>query len=104
MKKQAVENWFTRLEFSKKLLLLESAASMILVVTVAVISIRGGDISILSALTGGSVLMNGTVSAFYLWKSKCENRAKYAQAFIAKFAEQYGFDNALRITEFVIRD
>ena len=41
---------------------------------------------------------------FYLWKSKNENRAKYAQRFINRFADKYGADTALRIAEIVLKD
>lgn len=43
-------------------------------------------------------------STMYVWKSKCENRAKYAQQFIKDFADQYGLDAALQISELVLRE
>ena len=43
-------------------------------------------------------------SAMYAWKSKCENRAKYAQQFIKEFADTYGLDAALQISELVLRE
>jgi len=39
-----------------------------------------------------------------LWKSKNENRAKYAQRFLKQFASQYGADVALRAAEIVLKD
>ena len=97
-------NWFADMEFSKKLLLIQCAASALLVLAVVIVALRGGDITILATLAGGTVLMDGTVSGFYLWKSKNENRAKYAEQFALEFAEKYGFDSAVRITEIVLRD
>ena len=46
----------------------------------------------------------GVCIGYYCWKSKNENRAKYAQRFINKFAEQYGVDAALRAAETVLKD
>ena len=46
----------------------------------------------------------GIFSAMYAWKSKCENRAKYAQKFVKEFADQYGLDAALHISEIVLRE
>ena len=44
------------------------------------------------------------VNAFYLWKAKNENRAKYAQKFLDDFAEKYGADTAVRMAEVVLKD
>lgn len=43
-------------------------------------------------------------SAFYLWKAKNENRAKYAQKFITELTEQYGADIAIRIAQLVLKE
>lgn len=40
----------------------------------------------------------------YAWKSKNENRAKYAQKFVLDFADKYGIDAAIRIAEVVLKD
>lgn len=45
-----------------------------------------------------------TICAFYLWKAKNENRAKYAQKFMEKWAEKYGADAVIQITDIVTRD
>jgi len=39
-----------------------------------------------------------------MWKSKNENRAKYAQKFVLDFADKYGIDAAIRIAEVVLKD
>ena len=46
----------------------------------------------------------GVATGFYLWKSKNENRAKYAQKFLKQFADKYGADVALRAAEIVLKD
>lgn len=43
-------------------------------------------------------------SAFYLWKAKNENRAKYAQDYITLVANTYGIDMAIRLAEVVLKD
>ena len=60
--------------------------------------------SAIAALTGTSFVTDGAWGGFYYWKSKNENRAKYAQRFLNKFADKYGADAALRATEIVLKD
>ena len=60
--------------------------------------------SALAALAGTSFVVDGTWGGFYLWKSKNENRAKYAQKFVRLFAKQYGVDAAIRLAEIVLKD
>ena len=43
-------------------------------------------------------------SGFYFWKAKNENRAKYAQRFLQKFADKYGAETALRAAEIVLKE
>ncbi len=43
-------------------------------------------------------------STFYLWKSRVENRHKYAQLYVKEIAEKYGVDVAIRIAEVVLRE
>ena len=49
-------------------------------------------------------MTDGAWGGFYYWKSKNENRAKYAQRFLNKFADKYGADAALRAAEIVLKD
>ena len=62
------------------------------------------DVTAIAALTGTSFVTDGAWGGFYYWKSKNENRAKYAQRFLNKFADKYGADAALRATEIVLKD
>lgn len=41
---------------------------------------------------------------FYQWKSKCENRAKYAQKFIDSMADKYGIEAIAPIAQSIIQD
>ncbi len=92
------------MEFSKKMLLLNVLISVILCTVTVVGSFLGLDVSAVAILAGTSLVTDGTWGGFYLWKSKNENRAKYAQRFLKQFAGQYGADVALRAAEIVLKD
>ena len=93
------------MEFSKKMLVLHSFVTVSLITATVVINIATEhDVTALAALAGTSFVVDGTWGGFYLWKSKNENRAKYAQRFLNKFADKYGADAALRAAEIVLKD
>ena len=92
------------MEFSKKLLLLQYIVSAVLIMVTMIGCFSDHDISPVAALAGTSILADGTVAGFYCWKSKNENRAKYAQKFVRQFADKYGVDAAIRIAETVLKD
>lgn len=92
------------MEFSKKMLLLHVFISICLCVTTVVGSFKGADVTAVGALAGVSFITDGAWGGFYLWKSKNENRAKYAQKFIRLVARDYGIDAAIRISEVVLKD
>lgn len=92
------------MEFSKKLLLLHVMISVLLCATTIVGTLMGIDVSAIAVLAGSSLLTDGAWGGFYFWKSKNENRAKYAQRFIKLFAEKYGIDAAIRVAEVVLKD
>ena len=93
------------MEFSKKMLVLHSFVTVSLITTTVVINIATEhDVTALAALAGASFVVDGTWGGFYLWKSKNENRAKYAQKFVRLFAKEYGVENAIRLAEIVLKD
>ena len=55
-------------------------------------------------ITLAAIGLLATAYGFYMWKSKNENRAKYAQKFVLDFADKYGIDAAIRIAEVVLKD
>jgi len=55
-------------------------------------------------MTLAAIGLLATAYGFYMWKSKNENRAKYAQKFVLDFADKYGIDAAIRIAEVVLKD
>lgn len=42
-------------------------------------------------------------SGFYCWKARSENRAKYAQLYVAEIADKYGIEMAIKIAELVLK-
>ena len=92
------------MEFSKKMLVLHIFLSVLLCGVTVAGTLRGRDVTAIAVLAGASLVTDGTWGGFYLWKSKNENRAKYAQRFLKQFASQYGADVALRAAEIVLKD
>ena len=71
--------------------------SVLLCVATIVTNYLGFDVTALAGLAGASLLTNGAWGGFYFWKAKNENRAKYAQRFLNRFADKYGADIALTV-------
>lgn len=78
--------------------------SVLLCLTVIIGTLMSIDVSAIAVLAGSSLLTDGAWGGFYFWKSKNENRAKYAQRFVKLFAEKYGIDAAIRVAEIVLKD
>lgn len=78
------------MEFSKKLIIFSYTVLFILLVLYFVVEDKSSWATIVCAW----IAECGAATAFYLWKSKNENRAKYAQRFLTKFADKYGADVA----------
>lgn len=92
------------MEFSKKMLVLHIVISVTLCAVTVVGIFLGVDVTAIAVLAGTSFVTDGAWGGFYLWKSKNENRAKYAQRFLKQFADRYGADVALRAAEIVLKD
>lgn len=92
------------LSFSKKMMLVYLIVSISLIVATVVGNLCGQAMVETGALAAASLIVDGTWGGFYLWKSKNNNRAKYAQKFVADFADKYGVDAAIRIAEVVLKD
>lgn len=85
------------MEFSKKWLI-GSAAAAALLLLLYMLHLIGSEIVLASfaeiSVSGG----------FYFWKAKNENRAKYGEKFMDKWAKEYGPEAAARIAEIVLRE
>lgn len=92
------------MEFSKKMLILHIFISLCLSIATIIGTFQGVDTTAVGILAGTSFATDGAWGGFYYWKSKNENRAKYAQQFIEKLADEYGIDAAIHVSEIVLRD
>lgn len=92
------------MECSKKLLIFSWSVTILLTILTIVLPIAGVTSDGLFIVTPLSWTETGAAAGFYYWKSKNENRAKYAQRFVHKYAHDYGIDAAARIAEIVLKD
>ena len=92
------------MEFSKKLLFFSWAVTLILTALAIWFSLKCLPLDALTVIVPLAWAETGTATAFYFWKSKNENRAKYAQKFLQEFSKEHGADIALRMAEIVLKD
>lgn len=92
------------MEFSKKLLFLSWTVTLILSVVTIWFSVELLPMDALYIIAPLAWAETGTATGYYFWKSKNENRAKYAQKFIKTLAKEYGADTAIRMAEIVLKD
>lgn len=92
------------MEFSKKILLCSSFITLILSAMLIWFSVKSYPLDGLIVVTPLSWTETGAATAFYYWKSKNENRAKYGQLFMKQFASKYEPEIAVRIAEVVLKD
>lgn len=92
------------MEFSKKLLIFSGSITIILSVLLIWFSIKLYPLDGLMVVVPLSWAETGAATAFYYWKSKNENRAKYGQMFMKQFASTYDPEIAVRMAEVVLKD
>lgn len=92
------------MSFSKRIIILQYLISFALIVVTIYGTLTDRDVTAVAALAGGSILADGSTTAFYYWKARTENRAKHAQRFVRQFAHEYGIDAAIQLAETVMRD
>lgn len=88
-----------------KILLAASWAAAILFSALAIVfpicGIYSDGLQVVAPLAWAEVT---AMNAFYIWKAKNENRAKYAQIFIEKLADKYGAEAAALFADTVLKD
>ena len=62
------------------------------------------DMTLMVTICGFSWAETGVYDAFYNWKSKCENRSKYAQHWVEKMADKYGIESIVSIIQSIVQD
>ena len=96
--------------FSKSILVFDYAIAVILVAVAVWYSIKTESYSnSIASMVDVWIAQAGVVTAFYLWKSKCENRAKYAQEWYERVLHDESLppeklDAAIRAAEMITRD
>lgn len=94
-----------KIQTSKIGIVLSWASSWILsIIAIIGVFFTNKDMSILATICGFSWVETGIYDAVYNWKSKCENRSKYAQCWVEKMADKYGIENITSIIQSIIQD
>lgn len=90
---------------SKKGLIVIFASAILTTIAIVVLTIQGGsDLSTLGEVCVALWTAAGAYSAFYLWKSKVENKCKYSQQFLDQMAEKYGIENIIPLLQSILED
>ena len=92
------------MEFSKKLLLVSGAVTLILTVMTIWMSQNAMPLDAMLVVTPLAWTETGAATGFYFWKAKNENRAKYAQRFLRDITKDWDAETAIRIAEIVLKD
>lgn len=92
------------MEFSKKLLFFSWAITLLLTVDTILMSLQSLPLDAMIVITPLAWAETGVATGYYYWKSKNENRAKYAQKFLKEMAREWGADTAIRMAEIVLKD
>lgn len=92
------------MEFSKKLLYFSWGITISLTVLLIWFSLKSFPIDAITTIAPFSWAETGTATAFYYWKAKNENRAKYAQKFLQEFSKDWDSETAIRMAEVVLKD
>ena len=92
------------MEFSKKLLIFSWSMTIVLTALSIYLSLKVLPMDAMYTCVPLAWAETATATGYYFWKSKNENRAKYAQKFLKSFATEYGSETAVRMAEIVLKD
>ena len=92
------------MEFSKKLLFFSWAITLLLTADTIWMSLQSLPLDAMIVITPLAWTETGVATGYYYWKSKNENRAKYAQKFLREIAREWGAETAVRMAEIVLKD
>lgn len=94
-----------KISASKKGLIVIFGSAILTTIAIVVLTIQGGsDLSTLGEVCVALWTAAGAYSAFYLWKSKVENKCKYSQQFLDQMAEKYGIENIVPLLQSILED
>ena len=92
------------MEFSKKIMVVAVILTIAINIFACVMVCLTRDLTPLAYMLvadGGAL---GTGYGFYSWKSKNDNRHKYAMKYVDLIAEKYGIEMAARFAEIVLKE
>lgn len=90
---------------SKKGLIVIFASAILTTIAIVVLTVQGtSDLSTLGEVCVALWTAAGAYSAFYLWKSKVENKCKYSQQFLDQMVEKYGIENIIPLLQSILED
>lgn len=92
------------MEFSKKILLTNWVATLVLTGLVAALSIAQIDCTELGAIAALSWAELAAATAFYYWKAKNENRIKLTKSMVKEWADEYGIESVTALAEIVLKE
>lgn len=90
-----------KISFSKVLMAILLLINAIVIGFTIFMVYRLSDTSPLLYLIPSVAAELSAATAFYYWKAKAENKAKYAQRYIAELAQAYGIEHVERICEII---
>lgn len=94
-----------KISASKKGLIVIFASAILTTIAIVVLTVQGtSDLSTLGEVCVALWTAAGAYSAFYLWKSKVENKCKYSQQFLGQMAEKYGIENIIPLLQSILED
>lgn len=94
-----------KISVSKKGLIVIFGSAILTTIAIVALTIQGGsDLSTLGEVCVALWTAAGAYSAFYLWKSKVENKCKYSQQFLDQMAEKYGIENVIPLLQSILED
>jgi hypothetical protein len=94
-----------KISASKKGLIVIFASAILTTIAIVVLTVQGtSDLSTLGEVCVALWTAAGAYSAFYLWKSKVENKCKYSQQFLDQMAEKYGIENIIPLLQSILED
>lgn len=102
---KATEKTKEKLSVSKKGLAIMFGSAILLTIIIVLLTIlRAYDLTVIGEVCTALWGAVGAYSAFYLWKSKVENRHKFAQAWVSEMADKYGIENITPIIQSILED
>lgn len=93
-----------KIQTSKLILLVDFIVAILLTIVVIIGAFLDKDMSQVTVIAGFWDAQMTAAVGFYYWKSKNENRSKYAMKLVRDLAETYGIENVARLAEVILKD